>query len=81
MLNWQIISSVIKMKGMLVHCMPFMHTGTQVVLLKGEGASAQQSAHGSGEALVGELALVAPCLGWSQRLLNRDHYTAYYQVE
>lgn len=60
--------------------------GTRIVLLKdtGKGDQSQQyhqSPHGGGEALVGELALVAPCLGWSQRLLNRDHHAAYYQVQ
>lgn len=54
--------------------------GTQVVLLSGDEGSRRQSVHGSGEAVVGELALVPPCLGWSQRLLNRDHHAAYYQV-
>ena len=60
--------------------------GTRIVLLKGASTEESQqeqyhqSLHGSGEALVGELALLAPCLGWSQRLLNRDHYAAYYKV-
>ena len=33
------------------------------------------------EAATGELALVPPMLGASQRLLNRDHYQAYFQVQ
>ena len=54
--------------------------GTQLVLLTGGEGSQRQSAHGSAEACTGELALVGPCLGWSQQLLNRAHYAAYYQV-
>ena len=56
-------------------------TGTQLVLLSGAEGAEHQSPHGSGEALTGELALLGPCLGWSQRLLNRDHHAAYYQVQ
>ena len=29
-------------------------------------------------AATGELAITAPCLGLSQRLLNRDHASMYY---
>ncbi|KAK9811852.1 hypothetical protein WJX72_011194 [[Myrmecia] bisecta] len=50
--------------------------GSQLVILGEEG---RQSPHGSSEALTGELALVPPLLGSSQRLLNRDHFAAYYQ--
>ncbi|KAK9802017.1 hypothetical protein WJX73_001758 [Symbiochloris irregularis] len=54
--------------------------GTRLLLLRGaEGEERQQSPHGGGEACNGELTLVGPCLGWSQRLLNRDHHTAYYE--
>ena len=39
------------------------------------------SPHAEGAAAVaGELALVPPLLGASQRLLNRDHYDLYYEV-
>lgn len=37
------------------------------------------SAHGSGECVAGELALGAPMLGVSQKLLNRDHADVYYK--
>jgi hypothetical protein len=29
--------------------------------------------------MTGELALITPMLGVSQRLLNKDHYTVYYR--
>ena len=51
------------------------------MLLHGPEGSQKQSPHESGEALTGELCLVSPCLGWSQRLLNRDHHQAYYEVK
>lgn len=43
-------------------------------------ASGEQSGHRDSEAVTGELALVPPLLGSSQRLLNRDHYSVYYKV-
>lgn len=51
--------------------------GTQLLLL---GPGGRQSAHGSREALTGELALLPPMLGSSQRLMNRSHHEVYYQV-
>ena len=50
------------------------------VLLVGEEGRLQQSAHESGEAVTGELALAPPLLGASQRLLNRSHRDVYYRV-
>ena len=35
---------------------------------------------GNKKALSGELALVPPLLGSSQRLLNRSHHEVYYEV-
>ena len=49
------------------------------MLLVGE-ESATHSAHESGEAVTGELALVPPFLGGSQRLLNADHHKVYFKV-
>ena len=43
-------------------------------------AAPSASEQTSQESITGELALVPPVLGASQRLLNRDHYQAYYQV-
>lgn len=43
-------------------------------------AASSASRQTSPESITGELALVPPILGASQRLLNRDHYQAYYQV-
>ena len=43
-------------------------------------AAGGQSAHGEGAEVAGELALVPPLLGASQRLLNRDHAAVYYEV-
>ena len=49
------------------------------MLLVGE-ETVTQSAHESGEAVTGELALVPPFLGGSQRLLNADHHKVYFKV-
>ena len=35
---------------------------------------------GQRKPLIGELALVPPLLGSSQRLLNKDHFQVYYEV-
>ncbi len=44
-------------------------------------AAGGQSAHGSdGAEVAGELALIPPLLGASQRLLNRNHADVYYKV-
>ena len=51
--------------------------GSNFVLLPAAGG---QSMHGDRAALVGELAVVPPLLGSSQRLLNRDHHSVYYKV-
>jgi hypothetical protein len=51
--------------------------GANFVLL---AASGRQSMHGERTAMVGELAVVPPLLGSSQRLLNRDHFSVYYKV-
>ena len=54
------------------------HAGAHFVLLPASGG---QSPHGNSCAEVaGELALVPPLLGASQRLLNRDHGDVYYKV-
>ncbi|KAI8464379.1 MAG: hypothetical protein J3K34DRAFT_388561 [Monoraphidium minutum] len=50
--------------------------GARLVLLGPEG---EQSAHFGGGPFIGELALVPPMLGLSQRLLNRDHAKTYYE--
>ncbi|EIE19718.1 acetyl-CoA synthetase-like protein, partial [Coccomyxa subellipsoidea C-169] len=50
--------------------------GSNFVLLT---ASGRQSMHGDRAAVVGELAVVPPLLGSSQRLLNRDHHSVYYK--
>mmetsp|Transcript_14712 Transcript_14712/g.36670 ORF Transcript_14712/g.36670 Transcript_14712/m.36670 type:complete len:810 (-) Transcript_14712:172-2601(-) len=73
------------------HCASCFSTpaiGTQLVLLtqpaghapgNGGAPGFGLSDHGLGAApVVGEVALVAPTLGASQTLLNRDHYKAYY---
>ena len=43
-------------------------------------ASGRQSPHGEPAEVAGELALVPPLLGSSQRLLNRDHAAVYYKA-
>ena len=53
--------------------------GSQLVLLVGE-ETVTQNAHESGKAVTGELALVPPFLGGSQRLLNADHHKVYFKV-
>lgn len=53
--------------------------GSRMVILSAE-EGASQSTQGSGERIIGELALVPPFLGASQRLLNADHYRVYYEV-
>ncbi|CAL8471383.1 g10925 [Coccomyxa elongata] len=50
--------------------------GSNFVLLPAAGG---QSMHGDWTAVVGELAVVPPLLGSSQRLLNRDHHSVYYK--
>ena len=50
------------------------------MLLTGEEGSGRQSSHASGKPAQGELALMPPFLGGSQRLLNADHYAVYYKV-
>ena len=54
-----------------------MPTGAQFVLLPAAGG---QSPHGERAEVAGELALVPPLLGSSQRLLNRDHAAVYYKA-
>jgi hypothetical protein len=54
-----------------------LFAGANFVLLT---ASGEQSAHGDERPLAGELAIVPPLLGSSQRLLNRDHHSVYYKV-
>ena len=44
------------------------------------GSVQQASGRGHKKAVSGELAIVPPLLGSSQRLLNKDHYEVYYQV-
>lgn len=51
-----------------------------MVILAGEGPTLHQTTHETGEPVIGELALVPPFLGGSQKLLNADHYKVYYQV-
>lgn len=50
----------------------------------GAGADAQTKesvpCKAAGQPAAGELALAPPMLGTSQRLLNRDHHTAYFEV-
>ena len=51
--------------------------GTALVLIAPDG---RQSAGGEAGGAAGELALVPPLLGSSQRLLNRDHRAVYFEV-
>ncbi len=52
--------------------------GTQLCLLLPDG---RQSPHThNAKPATGELAIVPPMLGSSQRLLNRDHHAAYFKV-
>lgn len=62
-----------------VSCLLFVAAlaGSNFVLLPAAGG---QSMHGDRAAVVGELAVVPPLLGSSQRLLNRDHHSVYYKV-
>ena len=41
----------------------------------------QASGSGDKESVSGEVAIVPPLLGSSQRLLNKDHYEVYYKVQ
>lgn len=50
--------------------------GCNLVLL---GPSGRQSSHWGGEPFTGEVALQAPLMGASQRLLNKDHFQVYYE--
>lgn len=55
-----------------------MRAGAHFVLLPASGG---QSPHGESAEVAGELALVPPLLGSSQRLLNRNHAAVYYQAK
>ncbi|KAI3435948.1 hypothetical protein D9Q98_002006 [Chlorella vulgaris] len=50
-----------------------------VIMTQQPDGSSILSFHGDGTAVTGELALAVPCLGVSQRLLNKDHRQAYYE--
>ena len=50
-----------------------------VILVSQQDGSQALSPHGDTAAVTGELALAAPALGTSQRLLNKDHRAAYYE--
>ena len=45
------------------------------------GDGLQASGNGDKKSVSGEVAIVPPLLGSSQRLLNKDHYEVYYQVK
>lgn len=47
--------------------------------LQESGGGQQPESRGYGKAVSGELALVPPLLGSSQRLLNKSHYEVYYE--
>ncbi|KAL0031137.1 hypothetical protein WJX77_005362 [Trebouxia sp. C0004] len=47
--------------------------------LQETGGGQQLESRGNGKAVSGELALVPPLLGSSQRLLNKSHYEVYYE--
>ena len=50
-------------------------------MVSAESASGEQAGgRGAEKAVSGEVAIVPPLLGSSQRLLNKDHYEVYYQV-
>lgn len=53
--------------------------GSQLSILVEEEEGVRQSAHASMERCLGELTIVPPFLGSSQRLLNADHHKVYYQ--
>ncbi|KAL4458600.1 hypothetical protein ABPG75_013465 [Micractinium tetrahymenae] len=50
-----------------------------VILVQRPDGGQEQSPHGDPAVVTGELALAAPALGISQRLLNKDHAAAYYE--
>ncbi|KAL4429392.1 hypothetical protein ABPG77_005166 [Micractinium sp. CCAP 211/92] len=50
-----------------------------VVLAARPDSSQELSLHGDSAVVTGELALSAPALGTSQRLLNKDHAAAYFE--
>ena len=53
--------------------------GTALVLIAPDGQQ-RTGREAGGACAAGELALVPPLLGSSQRLLNRDHHAVYYEV-
>lgn len=54
--------------------------GSQLYILDGTDAALEKSYFRAGDngSICGEIALVSPCLGLSTHLLNRDHFTTYY---
>lgn len=50
------------------------------VITAERGSEQQASGKGDAKSVIGELAIVPPLLGSSQRLLNKDHHEVYYQV-
>jgi len=55
--------------------------GSQLSILVEEEGGVRQSAHTSLEPCLGELTVVPPFLGGSQKLLNADHHKVYFQVQ
>lgn len=55
--------------------------GSQLYLLDGDGRALEHSNYkaGSNSTISGELALVPPSIGYSTRLLNRNHLDTYYK--
>lgn len=44
------------------------------------GAGPSRQDRDNSKPVIGELALVPPLMGSSQRLLNKDHFQVYYEV-
>ncbi len=62
-------------------CIRCSHTSHERSACAEPGGGQQLESRGYEKAVSGELALVPPLLGSSQRLLNKSHYEVYYEVK